>query len=176
MGGAGSLSHQPTAGRRIRWQDYASSIEPKDRDALKFEQRGGLLRNILTRQVPALAAEHGLRVLEQVLSAADRISPICQYLDHARRWPRRAAGHRTTLWPCPGQTALQRRDPPRVRQSVERLCRISCSEAALADKALQGGLVAVFFRCRVQLSWGITGGGVKPRAITPEILDGLAGT
>jgi predicted naringenin-chalcone synthase len=82
--GAAVLSHEPTVGRRIQWQDYACSIEPEDRDALKFEQRAGMLRNILTRQVPALAAEHGLRVLEQVLNAAGlRINDISTWIMHA---------------------------------------------------------------------------------------------
>lgn len=82
--GAAVLSDAPTAGRRILWRDYASSIEPKDRDALKFEQRAGLLRNILTRQVPALAAEHGLRVLERVLQLATlHINDVSTWIMHA---------------------------------------------------------------------------------------------
>jgi alkylresorcinol/alkylpyrone synthase len=43
---------------------------PLEREALRFEQRGGLLRNILTRQVPNLAAEHADRVLTDVLARA----------------------------------------------------------------------------------------------------------
>ena len=35
-----------------------------------FEQRDGMLRNILTREVPALAAEYAERVLETVLVRA----------------------------------------------------------------------------------------------------------
>jgi alkylresorcinol/alkylpyrone synthase len=35
-----------------------------------FEQRDGMLRNILTRAVPALAAEHAQRVLETVRGRA----------------------------------------------------------------------------------------------------------
>ena len=40
------------------------------RKALMFEQRDGMLRNILTREVPALAAEYAHRVLETVLDRA----------------------------------------------------------------------------------------------------------
>lgn len=69
--GAAVLSHQPkeagAAGRRIEWTDSASLIEPAHRDALKFEQRAGMLRNILTREVPALAATYAQRVLRTVL-------------------------------------------------------------------------------------------------------------
>lgn len=61
---AGSAS---AASRQIRWVDSASLIEPKQRDALRFEQRQGLLRNILTRKVPALASAYAARVLGTVL-------------------------------------------------------------------------------------------------------------
>ena len=82
--GAAVLSDAPAAGRHIRWRDYASFIEPKDRDALRFEQRAGMLRNILTRRVPALAAEHGFRVLEQVLHCAKlQINDISTWIMHA---------------------------------------------------------------------------------------------
>ncbi|MDQ6628732.1 MAG: stilbene synthase [Pseudomonadota bacterium] len=57
-------------GRRIEWIDSASLIEPAQRKALMFEQRDGMLRNILTREVPALAAEYAQRVLETVLGRA----------------------------------------------------------------------------------------------------------
>ena len=72
--GAAVLSRQPVAapaagagGRSIAWRDSASFIEPGQRQALMFEQRDGLLRNILTRAVPALAAEHAQGVLSTVL-------------------------------------------------------------------------------------------------------------
>jgi alkylresorcinol/alkylpyrone synthase len=67
------LSRQPPlagAGRRIEWTDSSSLIEPAERKALMFEQRDGLLRNILTRQVPALAADYAQRVLGTVLGRA----------------------------------------------------------------------------------------------------------
>ena len=66
--GAAVLSREPrSTGRRIEWKDSASLIEPAQRDALKFEQRQGLLRNVLTRAVPVLAADYALRVLHTVL-------------------------------------------------------------------------------------------------------------
>jgi alkylresorcinol/alkylpyrone synthase len=69
--GAAVLSRTPRAGaRRIEWKDSASLIEPAQRRALMFEQQGGMLRNILTREVPQLAAEHAHRVLETVLDRA----------------------------------------------------------------------------------------------------------
>ena len=66
--GAAVLSRQAGAtGRRIEWKDSTSLIEPSQRGALMFEQRGGMLRNILTRAVPALAADYAQRVLATVL-------------------------------------------------------------------------------------------------------------
>jgi len=68
--GAAVLSASPHQGRRrIEWKRAASVIDPNAREELRFEQRGGLLRNILTRKVPALAAHHAQRVLHEVLGA-----------------------------------------------------------------------------------------------------------
>ncbi|MEO7337533.1 MAG: 3-oxoacyl-[acyl-carrier-protein] synthase III C-terminal domain-containing protein [Caldimonas sp.] len=69
--GAAVLSGVPgSAGRRIEWKDSTSLIEPAERKALMFEQRDGMLRNILTREVPKLAADHAHRVLGTVLDRA----------------------------------------------------------------------------------------------------------
>lgn len=68
--GAAVLSAKPQAGKRtIEWKRSASIVDPSKRDALRFEQRNGLLRNILTREVPALAAGYAQQVLDQVLDA-----------------------------------------------------------------------------------------------------------
>jgi predicted naringenin-chalcone synthase len=77
--GAAVLSRSPhTTGRRVEWLEGASLIVPAERNALMFEQRAGMLRNILTRTVPALAAEYAARVLLTVLErtglAADDIA------------------------------------------------------------------------------------------------------
>ena len=69
--GAAVLSRTPgSSGRRVEWKDSTSLIEPAQRDALKFEQRAGMLRNILTREVPALAANYAEQVLTTVLQRA----------------------------------------------------------------------------------------------------------
>ena len=69
--GAAVLSRAPpaagSASRRIEWIDNSSLLDPSQRDALKFETRQGMLRNVLTRAVPVLAADHALRVLQTVL-------------------------------------------------------------------------------------------------------------
>ena len=67
--GAAVLSGKRGSERRsIEWHDTGSLINPGEREALRFESRAGLLRNILTRAVPELAAEHVSSVLEVTLT------------------------------------------------------------------------------------------------------------
>ncbi|AMM18537.1 stilbene synthase (plasmid) [Burkholderia sp. PAMC 28687] len=66
--GAAVLSRNSnTASRLIQWVDSSSLIDHSERKALMFEQRDGMLRNILTRPVPALAAQYARQALESVL-------------------------------------------------------------------------------------------------------------
>ncbi|MGZ5034479.1 MAG: 3-oxoacyl-[acyl-carrier-protein] synthase III C-terminal domain-containing protein, partial [Usitatibacter sp.] len=66
--GAAVLSPRPREGkRRVEWKGAASLTDPAHRDLLRFEQVGGMLRNILTLPVPKLAAEHAGKVLREVL-------------------------------------------------------------------------------------------------------------
>ena len=69
--GAAVLSRKARPQRRsIEWKSFASLVNPAERDALLFESRGGMLRNVLTRPVPGLAADHAEQVLHTVLCAA----------------------------------------------------------------------------------------------------------
>ena len=69
--GAAVLSRSaPTSGRKVQWRHTASMTDPAAREALRFEQRAGLLRNILTPAVPALAAGYAREVFLQVLDTA----------------------------------------------------------------------------------------------------------
>ncbi len=69
--GAAVLSKAPPAvGRSVRWVDSASWTEPSQREALMFEQRNGMLRNVLSRAVPELAAAYARQVLGTVLGRA----------------------------------------------------------------------------------------------------------
>ena len=66
--GAAVLSKQPGATRRsVEWKAFGSLINPAERDALLFQTNGGMLRNVLTRPVPVLAADHAEQVLLRVL-------------------------------------------------------------------------------------------------------------
>jgi predicted naringenin-chalcone synthase len=66
--GAAVLTSAPTPGRRrVEWKSAGTLIEVGDRDELRFERRRGMLRNILSPAVPALAAKHVDRVLAEGL-------------------------------------------------------------------------------------------------------------
>jgi alkylresorcinol/alkylpyrone synthase len=83
--GAAVLSRNPAPDRRrIEWKRYGSLLDPAERDALRFETRGGMLRNILSREVPRLAADRAHDVLQQVLQAEGvRPSDIAAWIVHA---------------------------------------------------------------------------------------------
>jgi alkylresorcinol/alkylpyrone synthase len=83
--GAVVLSREPPAARRrVQWRATASLIDPSEREALRFEHRGGLLRNILTRTVPRLAAGYVHEILESCLRRADlEQSDVTQWILHA---------------------------------------------------------------------------------------------
>jgi alkylresorcinol/alkylpyrone synthase len=69
--GAAVLSrHRPEGRRSVEWRTSVSSITPAARHLLRFEHRSGLLRNILTREVPELAAGHASEVLGKALADA----------------------------------------------------------------------------------------------------------
>jgi alkylresorcinol/alkylpyrone synthase len=66
--GAAVLSASANGGRRVQWKSSGSLLKPADRDRLRFEQKNGLLRNVLTPEVPALAAEYVGAVLDETLT------------------------------------------------------------------------------------------------------------
>ena len=69
--GAAVLSSKPGGHRRsIEWKAFSTLLDPSQRRALQFETRQGMLRNILTRPVPRLAAEYAERVLDDALKGA----------------------------------------------------------------------------------------------------------
>jgi predicted naringenin-chalcone synthase len=83
--GAAILSAEPDPGRRrIEWKTSGTLLSARDRDELRFERRGGMLRNILTAAVPTLAAAHVEAVLRDVLQR-EEISPdeISGWILHA---------------------------------------------------------------------------------------------
>jgi alkylresorcinol/alkylpyrone synthase len=85
--GAGAVvlgAEPPTDKRSIECGAIGSLLNPSEREALRFEQRGGMLRNVLTRPVPRLAAEHAEQVLDRMLAEADLDrADIAQWVWHA---------------------------------------------------------------------------------------------
>ncbi len=83
--GAAVLSAEPPAHRRrVEWKAASSLTNPAQRDALRFEHRGGMLRNILTRPVPRLAADHAEQVLNAVMGPMGmKASDIDVWIWHA---------------------------------------------------------------------------------------------
>ncbi len=66
--GAAVLTAEPTPGRRrIEWKSAGTLMNAGDREELRFERRRGMLRNILSPAVPALAAKHVAQVLTEGL-------------------------------------------------------------------------------------------------------------
>jgi predicted naringenin-chalcone synthase len=65
--GAAVLAKEPNGRRQVAWKTSSSLLDPTERDSLRFEQKQGMLRNILAPQVPELAAERAERVLAEVL-------------------------------------------------------------------------------------------------------------
>ncbi len=68
--GAGALvlSDKPSKNlREISWISSHSITVPSERDLLRFEQKNGMLRNILKPEVPSLASNHFEEVLSQTL-------------------------------------------------------------------------------------------------------------
>jgi polyketide synthase Type III len=136
--GAAVLSRrQPLHRRRVEWRETASLTNPAEREALRFEQRGGLLRNVLTRQVPRLAAEHADRVLNDALTRAglDR-AEIKGWIFHA--------GGRDVLIALADRLGLGSNELRYSREALRRYGNLSSAfvyfvlDAALADAAPGG--------------------------------------
>jgi 3,5-dihydroxyphenylacetyl-CoA synthase len=53
----------------LRWLGSQTSLDPKNRDLLRFEQRHGMLRNVLDKGVPCLVVEQARNVLADGLGA-----------------------------------------------------------------------------------------------------------
>jgi len=78
--------------RSVEWRHAVSVADPQARDTLRMEQRGGLLRNILSRTVPQAAAEHASSLLSAEL----------------RKRELSMADIRAWIWHAGGRTVLER--------------------------------------------------------------------
>ena len=72
--GAAVTANEPGGARPLVWKTAGSVLLPQEREQLRFEQQGGMLRNRLSVDVPLLAAQQAGLVLERVLAEA-RVGP-----------------------------------------------------------------------------------------------------
>jgi len=63
-------NHPPKSGRRVEWKSASTRLSPAERDQVRFEQKGGMLRNILTREVPALVGRDARQLFDNALALA----------------------------------------------------------------------------------------------------------
>lgn len=129
--GAAVLSRHASPQRRaVEWKSFASLVNPAERHALQFETRNGMLRNILTRPVPRLAAEHAERVLRTALDNAGlRPADISTWIMHA--------GGRDVLEALQRQLQLEAND---LRYSADMLLRYGNMSSAFVYFVLQAAL------------------------------------
>lgn len=135
---AAVLSRDASArSRRLEWRSAYSLSNPLERDALRLESRGGMLRNILSRDVPKVAARHAKQLLTRALDEQELHS------DDIAAW----------IWHAGGRSVLDRLresialDEAQVRYSRDVLRRYGnlsspfvffVLEAALAEHAPAG--------------------------------------
>lgn len=69
--GAAVLSSAPLPKRRrVQWKFAASHLAPEQRDVLRFRHKNGMLRNILTPEVPQIASIEAAKLLAKSLAGA----------------------------------------------------------------------------------------------------------
>jgi alkylresorcinol/alkylpyrone synthase len=69
--GAAVLSNEPPSGkRRVEWKFASSHLVPGKRDTLRFDHQNGMLRNILSLQVPQIAGAEAATLFAGSLAAA----------------------------------------------------------------------------------------------------------
>lgn len=129
--GAAVLSRRPpSGGRAVQWRHTASLTDAGQRDALRFEQRAGLLRNILTPAVPVLAAGYAREVFLQALDTAGlQPADVGTWIFHA--------GGRDVLLAIQKDFALQ---PEALRYSSETLRQYGNLSSAFVYFVLQAAL------------------------------------
>jgi alkylresorcinol/alkylpyrone synthase len=135
---AAVLSPAPRAGARaVEWKSAATLTNPGERDALRFEQRNGMLRNILTLPVPKLAAQHARAVLDDALARESmRREDVDAWIVHA--------GGRRVLEELRREIGF----PAARRRGARRCCAITAISPAPSSSSC----------CRPRLRGGAKGG------------------
>jgi alkylresorcinol/alkylpyrone synthase len=135
--GAAILANEPNPRRPIRWVDSTSFLDPDDRDLLRFEQRTGMLRNILTPQVPEVAGRRAAAVFEKL------IEKCAHARGNIRGWVLHPGG-RDVLLALRNSLGLREHDTRWSEQVLRDFGNVSSSsvffvlESAFADSAVPG--------------------------------------
>ena len=123
--------------RLIEFTTACSLVNPDERDALRFESRDGMLRNVLTRPVPRLAADHARQVRDAALDEAGLVqADITAWILHA--------GGRDVLKALQGQLDLEPNELGYSAAMLREYGNMSSAfvyfvlQAALADRAPPG--------------------------------------
>ena len=123
--------------RSVRWVDATSVAVPEARGTLRMETRNGLLRNILSREVPQLAAEQASALLDRMLERHGLSKhDIREWIWHA--------GGRTVLERLRAVSGLGESETRRSAELLERFGNLSSPfvlfvlDQALRDNAASG--------------------------------------
>lgn len=82
--GAVVCSRDASGPRPLRWLGWQTALDPKNRDLLRFEQRHGMLRNILDKSVPCAVVDLARGVLDDGLSRINiQRSAIANWILHS---------------------------------------------------------------------------------------------
>src|SRR5207247_2175993 len=84
--GAIVCSSERAGQRPLRWLGWQTALDPKNRDLLRFEQRHGMLRNVLDKSVPFLVVDQAQKVLR------DGLDKLGQARSAIRNWVLHSGG------------------------------------------------------------------------------------
>ncbi len=154
--GAAELANSPNGKRPVKWKANGSRLQPKDRDLLRFKHKDGMLRNILTPQVPAVAARLATMVLDEVLARSGARRSVVKAWVKASRRSRRVAGVARAVGVERARPALERRRAAGLWELEQRVGVLRAASRAGRFRARRLLVDGVVWR-RVQFSWRAAG-------------------
>ncbi len=81
---AAVVGNRPNGRRSVKWTACRSRLAPEDRELLRFETRGGMLRNILAPEVPEVAGAHVKTIFDAMAAEAGfKASAVAEWILHA---------------------------------------------------------------------------------------------
>lgn len=132
--GAVVCSSEPEGARPLKWHNWQTSLDPRNRDLLRFEQRNGMLRNVLDKSVPFLVVEQAREVLTRGL-AVNRLekTQIANWILHS--------GGRDVLAAMRSGLELQDADIAHSSAILQQYANVSSASVILTmERALASGV------------------------------------